>query len=87
MIRPAPPVAASVVLRYPLQIVSTADQPDVVQHINNTGIAVAAFVTTTQCVHQSGTYAMLRKGMLEHTSFKQSLGLATATKRTVLLRG
>jgi hypothetical protein len=59
MIRPAPPVAASVVLRDPLQIISTADQADVVKNINNTGIAVAAFVTITHYVHQSGTYAML----------------------------
>ena len=59
MIRPTAPVAASVVLRDPLQVVSAADSPDVVKHINNTGIAVAAFVTTTHCVHQSGTYAML----------------------------
>ena len=59
MIRPAAPVTASVVLRDPLQVISTADQADVVKHINNTGIVVAAFVTTTHCVHQSGTYAML----------------------------
>jgi len=42
-----------------LQIISTADQANIVKHVNNTGIAVAAFVTTTHCVHQSGTYAML----------------------------
>ena len=59
MVGPTAPVTASVVLRYPLQVVSTADQADVVKNINNTGIAVAAFVTITHYVHQSGTYAML----------------------------
>ena len=59
MVGPAAPVAASMVLRDPLQVISTADQADVVKYINNTGIAVAAFVTITHCVHQSGTYAML----------------------------
>ena len=54
MVGPTAPVAAPVILRDPLQIISTADQANIVKHINNTGIAVAAFVTITHCVHQSG---------------------------------
>lgn len=59
VVGPTAPVASSMILRYPLQVVSIADQANIVKHINNTGIAVAAFVTITHYVHRSGAYAML----------------------------
>lgn len=53
MVGPAAPVASSVILRDPLQIISTADQANIVKHVNNTGIAVAAFVVAVLYSHAS----------------------------------
>jgi hypothetical protein len=58
MIRPAPPIASSMILRYPLQVVATADQANIVKHINNTGIAVAAFVAAALYSHASRPFTM-----------------------------
>ena len=58
MIRPTAPVAVSVVLRDPLQVVSAADSPDVVKHINDTRVVVTAFVATTSYCHVPRLFTM-----------------------------